>query len=232
MPLRQWLKSANFAIEGILHGARTQKHLRYHFISAAVVLIASYVLGVTRLEFILLSLVVILVLSAEMLNSAVEAVVDLMSPGYAEKARIAKDIAAGAVFITAFGSAVIGYAILFPYITKIFHEGFHVAKHSNEDISLISFILVLIFVIITKTYFGKGHPLRGGMPSGHSALAFSVWVSVTYTTENFLASLLCLILAALIAQSRIAGKVHSQWEVVAGALMGATLTFLLFRLFS
>jgi diacylglycerol kinase (ATP) len=70
------------------------------------------------------------------------------------------------------------------------------------------------------------------MPSGHSALAFSVWVSVTYTTGNFLASLLCFVLASLIAQSRVAVKVHSPWEVVAGALMGATLTFLLFTLFS
>ena len=232
MPLRQWLKSANFAIEGILHGARTQRHLRYHFISAAAVLIVSYVLGVSRLEFILLSLAVILVLSAEMLNSAVEAVVDLLSPDYTEKARIAKDIAAGAVFITAFGAAVLGYVILFPYVKKIFYDGFHVARHSKEDISLISFILMLIFVIIAKTYFVKGHPLKGGMPSGHSALAFSVWVSVTYTTENFLASLLCFVLAALIAQSRVTTRVHNQWEVVAGALMGAALTFLLFKLFS
>lgn len=231
MPLRQWLRSANFAIEGILQGARTQRHLRYHFISAVVVLIMSYVLGATRQEFILLSLGVILVLSAEMLNSAIEAVVDLISPGYTEKARIAKDIAAGAVFITAFGAAVLGYVILFPYIKKIFYEGFHVAKHTSEDISLISFILVLISVIITKTYFGKGHPLRGGMPSGHSALAFSVWVSITYATGNFFASSLCFILAAVIAQSRVAVKVHSPWEVVAGALMGSTLTFLLFKLF-
>jgi diacylglycerol kinase (ATP) len=232
MPFRQWLKSANFAIEGILYGARTQRHLRYHFVSAVAVLITSYVLGVTRIEFILVSLAVILVLSAEMLNSAIEAVVDLLSPDYTEKARIAKDIAAGAVFITAFGSAVLGYVILFPYIKKIFYEGFHIAKHTKEDISLISFILVLIFVIITKTHFGKGQPLSGGMPSGHSALAFSVWVSVTYTTGNFLASLLCFVLASLIAQSRVAVKVHSPWEVVAGALMGGTLTFLLFTLFS
>ncbi len=232
MPLRRWLKSANFAIEGILHGARTQRHMRYHFISATAVLITSYALGVTSLEFIVLSLAVILVLSAEMLNSAVEAIVDLLSPGYAEKARIAKDIAAGAVFISAFGAALIGYVILFPYIKNIFYEGFHVARHSSEDISLIAFILVLILVIITKTYFGKGHPLLGGMPSGHAALAFSVWVSVTYTTENFLASALCFVLAVLLAQSRVAEKVHTPWEVTAGALMGATLTFLLFRLFS
>jgi len=232
MPFRHWLKSANFAIEGILQGARTQKHMRYHFFSAATVLVMSYVLGVTRMEFILLALAVILVISAEMLNSAIEAVVDLLSPAYAEKARIAKDIAAGAVFITAFGSAVLGYVILFPYVRAIFYDGFHVTQHTKEDISLIAFILVLIFVIISKTYFGKGQPLSGGMPSGHSALAFSVWVSVTYTTGNFLASLLCFVLAVLLAQSRVAVKVHSPWEVVAGALMGATITFLLFTLFS
>lgn len=231
-PFRHWIKSANFAIEGILHGAKTQRHLRSHFFSAAAVLIASYTLGVTRIEFILLSLAVIIVLATEMMNSAIEAVVDLLSPEYSEKARIAKDIAAGAVFITAFGAAVLGYIIVLPYVTNIFSAGFHIAQHSKEDISLISFILVLIFVIIAKSYLGKGHPLSGGMPSGHSALAFSVWVSVTFTTWNFLASLLCFVLAALIAHSRVAARVHSTWEVIAGALMGSTVTFLLFKLFS
>lgn len=232
MPLREWIRSANFAIEGILHGARNQKHLRYHFFSAAIVLFTSYLLGVSRSEFIIISLAVILVLSAEMLNSAIEAVVDLLSPEYAEKARIAKDIAAGAVLITAFGAAVLGYIVLFPYIKTLFTLGFHIAKHSEEEVSLIAFILVLISVIIGKAYFGKGHPLSGGMPSGHSALAFSIWVSVTYTTDNFLVSLLCFILAVVIAQSRVAVRVHSACEVVAGALMGSALTFLLFRLFT
>lgn len=232
MPFRQWLKSANFAIEGILHGVKTQRHLRYHFISAGIILFLSYILGVSRSEFIIIALAVILVILAEMLNSALEALVDLVSPGRSEKARVVKDMAAGAVLVTAFGAAVLGYIVLFPYLKSFFHRGFYVAKHSKEEISLIAFILLLIAVIIIKSYFGKGHPLRGGMPSGHSALAFSVWVSVTYTTENFLASLLCFILAVLIAQSRVAVKVHNQWEVILGAFLGSMLTFLLFRLFS
>jgi diacylglycerol kinase (ATP) len=232
MPLRQWLKSANFAIEGILHGARSQRHLRYHFFSAAAVLFAGYLLGVSRAEFLLISLAVIIVLSAEMLNTAIEVIVDLISPEYSEKARIAKDIAAGAVLITAFGAAVLGYVILFPYMKSFFRQGFYIAQHSKEEISLIAFVLVLILVIITKAHFGKGHPLSGGMPSGHSALAFSVWVSVTYATESFIASLLSFILAAMIAQSRVAVKVHKPWEVIAGAMMGALLTFILFRIFS
>ncbi|MBA4371250.1 MAG: diacylglycerol kinase [Thermodesulfovibrio sp.] len=231
MPLRQWIRSANCAIEGILHGARTQPHLRYHFYSAAVVLLLSYVLGISRSEFIVITLAVILVLSAEMLNSAIEAVVDLLSPEYSEKARIAKDIAAGAVLITAFGAAVLGYMILFPYIRDIFHQGLSIAKHSKEEIALISLVLVLIVVIIAKSYFGKGHPLRGGMPSGHAALAFSAWICITFITESFITSMLCFMLAAAIAQSRVSFKVHSAWEVVAGALLGALLTFLLFRIF-
>lgn len=232
MPLRKWLKSANYAIEGILHGAKTQRHLRYHFFSAAFVLFLSYLLGISRIEFIIISLAVILVISAEMLNSAVEAIVDILSPEYSEKARVAKDIAAGAVLIAAFGAAVLGYMVLFPYLKALFSEGFSVARHSKEEIALIAFILVLILVIITKSYFGKGHPLRGGMPSGHSALAFSVWVSVTYLTGNFVVSLLSFILAVWIAQSRLAVKIHNPWEVILGALMGASATFLLFSLFS
>jgi diacylglycerol kinase (ATP) len=231
MPLRQWIKSSNFAIEGILHGARTQRHLRYHFFSAALVIFVSYILGISRTEFIIVSLAVIIVLSAEMMNSAIEAIVDLLSPDYTEQARIAKDIAAGAVLITAFGAAVLGYIILFPYIQSSFREGLHIAKHSKEEISLLALILVLITVIISKAYFGKGHPLSGGMPSGHSALAFSVWVCTTYITESFATSLLCFFLAAAIARSRITIRVHTASEVIAGALLGSLLSFLLFRLF-
>jgi diacylglycerol kinase (ATP) len=232
MPLRKWLKSANFAIEGILHGAKTQRHLRYHFFSTAFVLFLSFLLGVTRMEFVAISLAVMLVITAEMLNSAIEVVVDILSPEYSEKARVAKDIAAGAVLISAFGAAVLGYIILFPYLKMLFMNGFSIARHSKEEITLIAVILVTILVIITKSYFGKGHPLSGGMPSGHSALAFSAWVSVTYLTGNFLVSLLCFVLSVWIAQSRVAVKTHNPWEVILGALMGAALTFLLFRLFS
>ena len=123
MPLRKWIKSADFAIEGILHAARTQRHLRYHFYSAAAVLLLSYVFGVSRTEFMIISLSVIAVLLSEMFNTAIEGIVDIISPNHSEKARIVKDIAAGAVFVTAFGAAVVGYIVLSPYIRDIFYKG-------------------------------------------------------------------------------------------------------------
>jgi diacylglycerol kinase (ATP) len=232
MLFRRWWRSANFAIEGILHAAKTQRHLRYHYFSASAVLLLSYVLGISRMEFLIIALSVIAVLLAEMFNTAIETLVDMVSPEQSEKARIAKDISAGAVLVTACGVAIIGYIILFPYLRDAFNTGISITKHSKEEIALIAFILVLILVIITKAYFGKGLPLRGGMPSGHAALAFSVWVATTYITENFVASLLSFAIAVVIAQSRVGARAHTIWEVVLGSLMGASVTFLLFRIFS
>lgn len=231
MPLRKWVESAGYAIEGILFAARTQRHLRYHLYTAAFVLILNYVLGVRRTDFLIIIIAVILVLLAEMINTSIEYVVDLLSPEHSESARVAKDVAAGAVLITAFGAVIVGYIILFPYFSTSFHKGIYIAKHSREEITLIATILVLITVIVLKSYFGKGHPLSGGMPSGHAALAFSVWVAITYSTESFAASLLSGALAVIIAQSRVAVKAHSPLEVVIGALMGASITLLLFFIF-
>lgn len=232
MPIRQWIRSANFAIEGILHAARTQRHLRYHFYAAAAVLLFSYAAGVTKIHFLIISLAVIAVLLAEMLNTAMESVVDLLSPEHHERARAAKDIAAGAVFITAIGAAIIGYVILMPHAREVFDKGLHIAKHTPEEISIIALVLVLIVVVLMKSRFGKGHPLSGGMPSGHAAVAFAAWVAVTFITENLIASAICFLLAAGIARSRVTAKVHARREVLLGALIGALITFVLFRVFS
>lgn len=231
MFLKTWIQSANNAIEGILHAARTQRHVRYHLYSASAILLLSYVLGVERVDFLILAVAVVLVLLAEMVNTALEYVVDMISPERSEPARIVKDVAAGAVLITAFGAAVIGYIILFPYINDAFVRGVHIAKHSKQEITVIAVILVMILVIVLKAYFGKGHPLRGGMPSGHAAMAFAVWMAITYNTESFTASLLAFVLALLIAHSRVSDKAHQTIEVVVGALLGAGVTLLLFLTF-
>lgn len=231
MPLKRLVKSANYAIEGILHSAKTERHLRYHLYAASSVLLLSYIIGVSRLDFLVIALVTIIVILAELLNTAIEAVTDLLSPEKTEKAKVAKDVAAGAVLITALGAATIGYIILMPYIKTWFHEGFYIARHSEEEVSIIALILVLILVVITKAYMGKGSPLRGGMPSGHAALAFSIWVIVTFTTGSFISSFLCFILASVIAASRVIQRIHTTWEVILGGLMGSAVTFLLFRIF-
>ena len=89
---------------------------------------------------------------------------------------------------------------------------------------------VLFFVILGKALFHKGRPLRGGMPSGHAAVAFSIWVIISFVTRNHIAAVLVFILAFLLARSRLSGKVHTAWEVVAGSILGILVSILVFQI--
>jgi diacylglycerol kinase (ATP) len=231
MPLRNWITSLNYAIEGILIAARTEKHFRYHLVAASVVVIFSYIAGITRVEFLVILLSVVSVIVTELINTAIEATINIISPEIHPKARIAKDTAAGAVLITAFGAAIVGYVILIPYIRYYFEDGLYFVKHSSADVTMLSIVIVTVVVIITKALTGTGHPLRGGMPSGHSALSFSIWASITIITSNFIASMLSFVLASVIAQSRIPTNIHTKWEVILGGITGAMVTFWLFKVF-
>ena len=74
--------------------------------------------------------------------------------------------------------------------------------------------------------------MAGGMPSGHAALAFSVWVSITISTGNFVASVLTFVLAFAVARSRTKKKIHEPLEIIMGGALGSAVTFVFFRLFS
>ena len=232
MPLRKWIKSANYAIEGILHAAKTQRHMRYHLYAAVLILLLSFSIGVSWVEFTALVVLSILVISIEMINTAIESITDVLFKDYDPRAKAIKDIAAGSVLITAMGAVVIGYIILFEPLKDMFYSGIRIVKHTEGDVAIVALVIVLILVVITKAYLGKGQPLRGGMPSGHAAVAFSIWVAITFLTESFMPSVLVFIMAIFIAQGRVHVGIHKPLEVILGALLGSTITFLLFKLFS
>jgi diacylglycerol kinase (ATP) len=230
--LKKWTDALNFAIEGVLHAARTERHVRFHLSFAGILLLFCFFLGIKKTEFILLAILATIVIVAEIFNSAIEATVDLLSPYKQETARIAKDVSAGAVLIAAWVSVILGYFILAPYIADIMTKGITIAKHSGSDITIGALIIILIIVIIVKAYLGKGHPLRGGMPSGHTALAFSIWVSLSMTYENYLVvSLVSFVAALTLAISRVYRKIHTPTEIIIGALLGSMVTYILFKIF-
>jgi diacylglycerol kinase (ATP) len=206
--------------------------MRYHFYAAILILIVSFTIGISWSEVVILITLSIIVLSVEMLNSALETITDILFKEYDEKAKMIKDMAAGAVLITAIGAAVIGFVILFEPVKNFFYNGLNIAKHAKSDVAVVSLIVVLIMVVLTKSFFGKGQPLRGGMPSGHAAISFSMWVAVTMISESFIPSLLVFFMAIIIAQSRVSTGAHKPLEVVVGALLGITVTFMLFKIFS
>jgi diacylglycerol kinase (ATP) len=205
--------------------------MRFHFISAIILLLAVLFLKVTPLEFGLLALSILAVLCAEMMNTSVEAVVDLISPGYHPLAKTAKDTAAGAVLIAACGAAIMGYLILAKYVLPRYGEVLAMFGSASELGTVVSVLIVVIVVIITKSATGTGSPLHGGITSGHAAVAFSIATAVSLNTRDPLISLLSFALAAMVSHSRLLMKIHTVREIIIGACTGAGITLLVLQLF-
>lgn len=227
----RFIDSVNFAINGILYATRTQKHMRYHFCAALLLLVAVLFLRITAIEFTVLAVSVAFVLFAEMMNTAVEAMVDLVSPGFHPLAKVAKDVAAGAVLIAAFGTAVMGYSILSKYIFPYYRRILNMIGTPGEMATIVSVLIVVILVIILKSLSGGGSPLSGGLPSGHAAVAFSIATSVSLNTKDPIISILTITLAVMVSHSRLLMHIHTLREVVFGAATGSFVTIFITLLF-
>jgi len=215
----RWFESANNAIEGILQATKNQRHIRFHLVSAFIILLFCFAIGLEKNEFIMITIASLLVIVAEMFNTSIEVVVDILSPQKTELARIAKDIAAGAVLVVSVGALIIGYLILWPYLIKLFSEGFWIHEHAPENIAILAVIINMLIVIWLKVNFGKGIPLRGGLLSGKASILFSILVSISFMTDNRLILLLFLILFILI----ILGRTNYNFRSFSGAFLGAGL---------
>ena len=229
------LDSFNFAFEGIIHVLRTQRNLRIHFAVAVAVLIFALIVDVTKMELIALLISVTFVLIAEMLNTAVEAAIDIATTSFDPMAKLAKDIAAGAVLIAAINAIAVGYIVFSGKIADRSANLLDRLRHEPAELTLVALVLTIIVVIGTKAYTGRGTPLRGGVPSGHAAVAFAGWMAATYAagdSHRFLVSSIALIMAFLVAQTRVESGIHSALEVTYGALVGALATLVVFQVFS
>ena len=205
--------------------------MRAHFIVALGVLLAALFLRVSPIEFALLAISILFVLFAELINTAVEAVVDLITPGFHPLAKIAKDTSAGAVLVAACGAGIMGYLILAKYILPLYGKALAMFGTQSDLGTVVAVLVVTIVVIMIKTLSGTGSPLHGGIPSGHAAVAFSIATAVSLNTGDPLISLLSFALAIMVSHSRLLMRIHSMREVVLGSLVGAGVTILVLLAF-
>ncbi|HEY3182373.1 MAG TPA: diacylglycerol kinase [Gaiellaceae bacterium] len=230
------LDSFNYAFEGIIHVLRTQRNMRLHFTAAVVVLILALIVDVSKMELIALLISITFVLIAEMLNSAIEGAIDVSTTTFDPNAKLAKDVAAGAVLIATVNAIAVGYLVFAGKAADRSSELLDRLREAPAQLTLVALVLTIIAVIGTKAWTGRGTPLRGGLPSGHAAVAFAGWMAATYVLNDhehrFLISTLTFIMALLVAQTRVEAGVHSALEVTYGALVGALTTLVLFQLFS
>jgi len=234
-PTRSLVQSFNYAFEGVIHTLATQRNMRIHFFAASCALISCVALGVTRVEFALVIFAAAFVISAEMLNTAVEAAIDVATTSYNPLAKVAKDVAAGAVLIATFNALGIAYLVFASKLGDPSTRVLAAVRGTPVHVSFVALVLTFLGVIALKVVSGRaGTPLRGGFPSGHAAIAFAAWMAVTFVTAGStygtLVSALTFLLALLVSHTRVESGVHTWYEVLAGAVVGSLMALLVFQI--
>lgn len=224
------VESFNAAIEGFVYVFKSQRNMRLHFLMGLFALLLGILLNFTYMELMVLCLTISFVLFAEMFNTAVEYTIDLVSQEYHPLARIVKDIGAGAVLLSSMAAIVVGYILFASRAGIRIEDNLIKIRESHWHITFIILIIILAIVVLSKLLLGKGTPLRGGMPSGHSAVAFSIWTLISLLYPNSLVVFLIFILALLVARSRVRSEIHSAMEVFIGAIVGIFITVFIFQL--
>ena len=226
---KRLVDSFNFAIEGLISALKNEKHMKVHILAAIIIVILAIVINASKVEILIISLSVSFVIITELVNTAVEAIVDLVSPERHPLAKLAKDVAAGAVLVAAINALCVGYLLFYDKLLDIFDGAnkLHVIAGRKGNISILILILVSILVIVLKTFFRKGTPLEGGMPSGHSAIAFAAFGILVFMTSDVRILVLGFFMAALVAQSRVKSGIHSIREVLLGGLLGFSVAFVI-----
>ncbi len=232
MRVRNIIDSFNYAVSGIITAIKTEKSMRMHYIIALLVLISSLFFDFNRTEFLLLLFAVSLVVISEMINTAIERTIDLITKEFHPLARLVKDVAAGAVLIATINSLIVGYLLFFERLSLFTELIIFKIKRSEIHLTFVALILVTLITIGLKAKYskGKGTHFQGGAVSGHSAIAFCIATIIAFQVENMLVTTMAYLLALLVAESRVEGKIHSLTEVVIGGIVGFLVGIIVFKI--
>ncbi len=221
----------DYAFQGILYATRTQRNMRVHLVAGSLALFATLYLRLERAYVAVVVIVIVLVIALELLNTAIEAVVDLMTVAHHPLAKIAKDASAAAVLVVSMGAVIVGYLAFYEGVTAAGAKVSAALAGVPRNYVFVALAIVGVVTIFMKAYAGRrGTPLQGGAVSGHAALAFAGATLIALLGQTLVVALLAYFLAFLVSQSRIEGGIHSLGEVVAGGIVGAGITAGLFLL--
>jgi diacylglycerol kinase (ATP) len=229
------VRSFEHAYRGMIFAVRTQRNMRFHVVVAVLVLVASLLVGASKLELAVLVLTIMLVFVTEMFNTAMEFVVDLATKEYHPLAKLAKDVSAGAVLISSVGAVLVGYLVLADDLGPLTLATLQSIRRSPAHLTLVALGVVVLVVLLGKAITHSPNSFAGGMPSGHAAVAFAGWVAASFVAADGryggLVSVIALLMALLVSQSRVESGTHTPHEVAMGAVIGALVTVAAFQLF-
>lgn len=237
------MKNDNFfeawgnATNGIIYSATTQRNIRIQLVLAVIVMVLSLFYGLNTAEFLCLLFAVFMVIFAELINTAIETVVDLFVDVYHPKAKISKDVAAGAVVLAACNALVVGYFIFFKEenLKAVSDSIFNNMVKSPMHLAFVAIMLVVIAVISMKAGCSKkterGELVKEGfVPSGQSAIAFAALTAIWLNSKDIVTFTLALILSILVVENRVGSNARTKAEIIFGACMGVLIVLLIYGL--
>ena len=232
-----FLEACHNAVNGIIYAATTQRNIRIQLVLAVIVMLLSLAYGLETTEFLCLVFAVFLVIFAEMINTAIETVVDLFVDVYHPKAKIAKDVAAGAVVLAACNALIVGYFIYFKAenLKAVSDSIFNNMIKSPMHLAFVAIMLVVIAVIAVKASYSKkkvrGQLIKEGfVPSGQTALAFAAITAIWINSRDIVTFTLALVLSILVAGNRMYNNARTRAEILFGACMGVLIVLLIYGL--
>jgi diacylglycerol kinase (ATP) len=211
----------HYAFAGIVYAVRTQPNMRIHLIIAALVMLATLLLRLDRIYVIAIVLAIVVVLALELVNTAIEAVVDLLTVVHHPLAKSAKDAAAGAVLVATIGALIVGYLAFYQGIQQGGTRVYDAVAQVPANVVVVMMALSLIVTLLLKARAGAGSLVQGGIVSGHTALAFAAATGLSLMFQRPLVAVLAYLLAFLVGQSRIEARIHNTFEVAWAAVLGA-----------
>ncbi len=233
---KNFLQAVNNAVDGIIYCATTQTNITKQLILGTIVMILSLFYNFTTSEFLCLTFAVFFVIFAEMVNTAIETIVDLLVDTYHPKAKIAKDVGAGAVVLAAINAIIVAYFLFFrkTELSQVADSLLNTLVSSPFHLAFVAIILTLIAILAMKGTFKKKEISNGVkqdnfMPSGQSALAFATLTAIWINSKNIVVFCLSLILSLIVAVNRLNDK-KTFAEILFGGFMGVLVVLLVYGL--
>lgn len=230
------VKNKNFAtalhhsVDGVIRAFKTERNLRIDYLIAVLVLIAGVIFGLDKVEFICLCLTVGFVIFSEMMNSVSEYIVDLVTDKYDDRAKAAKDIAAGGVLISSTISIIVAYFLFADKLKDATTSVITSIYSSNAHIMFTIIFMIVVFVVILKGLLGKGDDYSHTGPSLKIALAFGLSTYACIITRSYLVGFVCGVLSFMIFGMKVTNTKAKKINMVYSAILGIIVVLLVYEL--
>lgn len=218
------------ALDGVIKAFKTERNLRIDYVIGLFVLICSLFFDFTKTEFACLCLTIGFVIFAEMINSTVEYIVDLITDKYDDRAKAAKDIAAGGVLIASVVAVIVAFFLFADKLTMATTSVISTIFSSNIYILFTIIFAVILLAVILKGFLGNGSNYSMAYPSARVALAFGLTTYVYIITRSILVGGVALILSIIIAQIRVENTKTRPIYMVISAIIGILVVLIIYQI--